>query len=204
MTTFDRPLYGFRFVSTRRGDTLQAIAARELGDAARWTDLIAYNSLVPPFITDDPAQATAGVILTGASILVPAPSPVVTSTTDPEAVFETDIALQGGRLTIANGDFGVVSGPANLAQALTNRIETEQGELIYHASYGSRVRRLVGAMNGPTASLLAAQYVRAAVIQDPRISKVVSATAQVSGDVIRAAATVQPVSGRQLQITASP
>ena len=29
-TPFDRPLYGYRFVLTRHGDTLQRIAAREL------------------------------------------------------------------------------------------------------------------------------------------------------------------------------
>ena len=34
-TPIDRPLQGYRFVETRHGDTLQAVAAREMGDASR-------------------------------------------------------------------------------------------------------------------------------------------------------------------------
>lgn len=201
-TQFDRVLFGYRFVETHFGDTLQTIAARELGDAARWTDLIAYNKLVPPFITDTAALAGNGVILTGQQILVPAPTPMVNSTTDPEKVFETDIMLTRGQLATDGDDFVTVSGRANLKQALKNRVDTELGELIYHAkTYGSGIRRLIGATNGPTQALLAARAAKAAVLQDPRISRVSSATAEVVGDAINVTVVGRAVDSRPVQFT---
>lgn len=202
-TQFDRPMVGFRFVETQRGDSLQIIAARELGDAARWIDIVGYNNLVPPFITDEPSQAGPGVVLTGAMVLVPAPSPVISSTLDPEQVFGIDVSMErGGQLAIENGDFALVSGRANLRQALKNRIETEVGELIYHVTYGSRIRQILGTVNGPTASLLSAQYAKSTVLADPRISRIERSVGAVSGDVVSVTVDAIPVSGKSVQITA--
>jgi len=204
-TQFDRPLYGFRFVETQFGDSLQLIAARELGDASRWVDLINYNKLIPPFITDDPAEVKPGVLLSGTQLLVPAPSPIVSTTTDPEKVFESDIQLSPtGALMTDGSDFSVVAGRPNLKQALKNRIETDRGDLIYHPQYGCDVRRLVGVVNGPTASLLGAQAAKTAVKQDPRINLVTKATAEVIGDVINVSVEAETVVGRTVEVTASP
>lgn len=200
---FNKPLYGYRFVETRRGDTLQLIAAREMGDATQWQVLIDYNSLVPPYITDDQAQAGPGVILTGAMILVPAPVPVATATTDPGAVFGTDIKLSDGQLATANGDFDLVSGRDNLRQAIANRIETDRGDLLMHQDYGSLHPRLIGAVNGPTAGLLAAQYAKAAVQADPRVQAVLSATASITADVAEIEVEVQPIAGTPIQVSAT-
>lgn len=199
----NKPLFGYRFVETRRGDSLQLIAAREMGDATQWQKLIDYNGLVPPYITDDPTQAGPGVILTGASILVPAPAPIATTTTDPNAVFGTDIKLNNGQLATANGDFDVVSGRENLRQALGNRVETERGDLLMHQDYGSLHPRLIGAVNGPTSGLLAAQYVRAAVQADPRVKSVISATATITADVTEIEVEVQPITGTTIQVSAA-
>lgn len=204
-TQFDRLLYGFRFVETRMGDSLQVIAARELGDASRWVDLINYNKLIPPFITDDPAAVKPGVLLSGTQILVPAPAPVVSTTIDPEKVFESDAQLSPtGTLMTDGSDFMVVAGSANLKQAIKNRIETERGDLIYHPQYGCDVRRLVGVVNGPTASLLGAEAVKTAVQQDPRINRVTQAVAEVVGDVINVSVEAETVSGRTVDAAASP
>lgn len=198
---FNKPLYGYRFAETRRGDSLQLIAAREMGDATQWQTLIDYNGLVPPYITDDPAQAVPGVILTGTLILVPAPVPSATATTDPNAVFGTDIKLNKGQLATANGDLDIVSGRDNLKQALGNRIKTERGDLLMHQDYGSLHPRLIGAVNGPTSGLLAAQYVKAAVQADPRVQSVIAATATVSGDAAQIAVEVQPIAGAPVKVS---
>lgn len=200
---FDRPMYGFRFVDTLRGDSLQKIAARELGDATRWQELIDYNGLVPPYITDDASQAKPGVIVTGDMIRVPAPVPVVTSTADPNAVFGVDVRLDRGGLATANGDFDLVSGRDNLKQALKNRVETECGDLMFHKDYGSRHRRLIGAVNGPTSGLLAAKYVKAAVQADPRVKSVTNASVEISGDVCAVSVEAQPVAGQSVQVNAT-
>lgn len=204
-TIFDNPLTGYRFVDTRRGDTLQIIAYRELGDASQWPLLIAYNKLIYPFITDDPDAVVPGVILTGSQILVPAPVPVISSTTDPTKVFEIDVALDANGLlqADANGDLAVVSGVANLAQALENRIETDNGELIFHPEYGTLVRQLLGAMNGPNAGLLAAQYDTAAVLLDPRVQSVDQSVVNISGDQADVQMEVIPIVGRSVQIATS-
>ena len=204
-TIFDNVLTGYRFVDTRRGDTLQVIAYRELGDATQWPLLIAYNKLVYPFITDDPTQVAPGVLLTGSQILVPAPVPVIQATTDPTKVFQIDAALDSNGLlqADANGDLAVVSGVDNLAQALENRIETDNGELIFHPEYGDLVRQLLGAMNGPNAGLLAAQYVKAAVLLDPRVLEVDQSVVNINGDDIDVQMEVIPVVGRSVPIATS-
>lgn len=203
MTPFSRPLYGFRFVEVRVGDTLQAIAARELGDAGRWNDLIAYNNLVPPFLTDDPDRAGQGVKMAGDLILVPAPSPAVSTTTDPEKVFESDVDLTGGVLGVEDGDFAVVSGRANLRQALKHRVDTDRGELVFHLAYGSSVRRMLGAVSGPTSAQLVAEYAKAAVRSDPRVRQVVSASAEVVGDAVNVTVVAEAVAGQTVEVATS-
>lgn len=203
MTTYQRPLYGFRFAEIRRGDTLQTIAARELGDAALWVDLIAYNDLRPPFVTDDAAAAGDGVLLSGGLIRLPAPTPTVSADTEADEVFGRDVLLEKGEIALADGDFAVASGRANLRQALRHRVVTSAGELMFHPEYGSRVRSLIGAVNGPTAALLAAGYARAAVLADERVQQVVSADAEVLGDVINVSVEAQPIVGRSVSVDAT-
>ena len=145
-----------------------------------------------------------GVLAFGDQILVPAPAPVISSTTDPERVFEVDVALAKGRLQAVNGDFELVAGRANLRQALRRRVETERGELIFHTDYGSLVRRLIGTLNGPTAALLAAQYTKSSLLLDPRVANVTSAIAAVVGDTINVRIELQPVTGRPLELAVVP
>jgi phage baseplate assembly protein W len=202
MSQFDRALTGWRFVETHGGDTLQEIAARELGDASRWVDLIDINGLEPPFLIGDPKLAGPRVKLYGQLIMVPASTAQATSDTDPEAVFGVDIALDiAGRLTaVANGDLSIVGGHANLKQALQNRITTDTGELLFHLDYGCKVRRMVGIANGPGAGLIGGQYVRSAILSDPRIDSVSSVTVTVRGDALQIQGTAIAIAGAPITI----
>lgn len=195
-TIFDRDLIGFRYTEVLFEDTLQSIAARELGDAARWVELISYNKLVPPFIVQDPMQARTGVLTPGALILVPAPS-AEAPVPKPDNIFETDLLLASdGDLSTVGGDFESVSGPDNLVQALRNRLATERGELIFHQTYGASLRRLIGVVNGPAASLLAGKYAGSSVEADPRVSRLIYSNATASGDRISVDVKAEAVSGR--------
>jgi len=196
-----KPLAAFRLVDTRRGDSLQAIALRELGDAALWYDLVAINDLVPPFLTDDPLAAGPRVILAGRTIKVPATAPAASGVPPETEVFGTDLALPRGRLAgDGKGDLATLSGPANLAQALSHAIATEPGELRYHPAYGCEVHRLKGAAADQITDRLAAMYVARTVRADPRVARVENMTASVIGDTVRPEGTAVAVDGKRIPV----
>lgn len=204
MTQFDRTLTGWKFIPTQRGDSLQKIAERTFQDATRWAELAWINGLEPPYLTDDEASAGPNVLLAGALIRVPAPASVAQPSVDSGDVFKTDLALSDGLLTVSGGDFVTVSGLDNLTQALANAIETEQGDLIFHRDYGCLVRRELGATNGPTAGLLAAEFCKSPVAADPRIAAVNRSTAIITGSAIDVTVLAQTIAGDPITVIASP
>lgn len=191
---------GFRFVEVQRDDTLQHIAARELGGAQRWPELVALNSLRPPFIAE---ASGLGVVGYGDFLRVPSSTTVVDAEASPDEVFGRDVALSRGGIEVDNGDFVVAGGRANLRQALRHRMETDAGELIYHPGYGSEIRRILGTVNGPTANLLAAQFARSAILADPRVSTVTKAQASATGDAIAVSVEAVPVTGKAVDAGAT-
>jgi phage baseplate assembly protein W len=205
MSEFDQILTGYRFVDTLYGDSLQEIAARELGDAARWPDIANINGLLPPYLTDDAARVEPGVLLTGSTILVPAQSaPGSIYANNPVSIYETDIELFDGLLSDDGaGDLVVVSGRSNLRQALRHRIETNVGELIFHPAYGCKARSLVGVVNGPLAEMLAEEFVSVALQMESRIEEVKSVSAVATGDVIEVFSDVQPITGKSTKFGVS-
>ncbi|MDR3519154.1 MAG: DUF2634 domain-containing protein [Azospirillaceae bacterium] len=203
--SFTKTLTGYRRVDTRYGDSLLDVALRELGDAARWVDLANLNGLQPPYLTDDPAQASATVLLSGSQILVPSSAPAASAVADATSVFGVDVLLgrdpvAGGVLSVAAGDLGSVSGVDNLAQALRNRLDTRPGELLYHPDYGCRVHELVGQGAGAAVAQLAVAFVTEAVLADPRIASTESMVATVTGDTIAVTGTAITVDGKKLPV----
>lgn len=201
MTDFTRPISGFRFVQTRHGDTLRAVALRELGDAKHWAKLGALNGLVPPYLTDNPAEVRAGVLLTGSSIRVPSASAVADAGVVPDEVFLSDCQLERGAFRFAGGDFALVSGRDNLRQALAHRIVTDHGELMFHPRYGANLGRLIGTLSGPVRELVAADYVDEALAAENRVREVSRVTATTQGDRLSVEAEVVPISGVKLNVS---
>lgn len=195
MTTRAAP--NVRYVEIRWGDDLRRIALREMGTASKWLDLVVLNELRPPYIAE---VASAGVLAYGDQIMVPSPVSTISANTDPAGVYGVDMLVSGKKLRIENGDFAVVSGVANLAQALVHHVTVEKRELAFHPSYGCYVRSLIGKVNGPTAAQLAAFYVKSAILEDSRVASVPSCDAEVLGDQIRVTANVQPISGKPVEL----
>lgn len=196
MSDFTRRMPGYRLVQTHFGDDLQAVAARETGDANRWPELVWINNLVPPYITDDAQRAGPGVLLSGALIKVPAPVGFTADSPNRQSVYERDAELQGKMLDVdADGDLSVLSGADNLRQQLQHRIVTPRGQARRHPEYGCMIWRLVGTVNGPAAGLLGAQYVKAALASDFRVARVEFSTAEVSGDAVRVSAKAVAIDG---------
>lgn len=203
-TEFEVPLSAVKLVEILHGDTLQSIAAREMQDAERWVELASANGLLPPYITGDPALAGGRVKLYGQLLKVPAvASASAVSSSDMDEIYQRDIDLSTGFLEDDGaGELSVVSGMANLRQALSSRVRTEQGELMFHLDYGSRVRSILGAGNNPITMQLAAQYARAAIQSDPRVESIESASAAVSGDAVLVEVVANPITGRSIKVEA--
>lgn len=203
MNEFERERPSFRLVETRHGDDLQAVAAREMGDANRWPELVWLNELTHPYLTDDERLVSASVLLTGSLLRVPAPVGVVTDDADRGQVYERDCLLVNRRLTDDGaGDFAVVAGSANLTQQLKHRINTPRGQARRHPEYGCLVWRLLGTVNGPLAGALGAQYVKSALLADYRVSSVQSAVADVQGDAVRVTAKAEAIAGGAVDVVA--
>lgn len=79
-----------------------------------------------------------------------------------------DLALDGRELTLNRGR-------DNLVQALQLRLLTVRGELarVGHPSYGSRVHELIGEPLTRANLELLRRHVRATILSDPRIEKIV-------------------------------
>ena len=199
MSQFSTPLAGYRYVELLAGDTLQRLALRELGDAARWVDIANLNGLLPPYVTGDSAQASATLALYGAQLLVPSSTPMASVSIDPALVFERDVSLQNGRLMAIGGDFALVSGVPNLKQTLQHILATDKRDLLFHPGYGCDVRLQIGAGNSEVAAFLAAEYVRGALLSDSRVSSVPRAVATATGDQIYIDVEVIPIDQRRIQ-----
>lgn len=204
MSQFEKQLPSFRLAQIQYGDDLQAIAARELGDANRWPELVWVNNLTWPYLTADEQSASASVLLYGGLIKVPAPVGVYSDSAEQGRVYERDCRMYQRQL-IDNGagDLDIVTGTDNLRQQLQHRIDTPRGQARRHPEYGCLIWRLIGRVNGPTAGALGAAYIKSALEADYRVSKVPSSVATMSGDVINATARAEAIAGGQLDLVLS-
>ncbi len=201
MSQFEQAEPSYRLIETHFGDDLQAVAAREMGDANRWVEIVWLNKLVPPYLTDDPRRVAAGVKLTGSYLKVPAPVGVWTDDAESGQVYERDCALVGKMLQAdADGDLMVVAGSDNLRQQLSHRIVTPTGQARRHPDYGCKIWRLMGKVNGPTAGLLGAEYVRASLRADYRVSSVKTSKAEVKLDSVRVTARAIAIEGSAVDL----
>lgn len=201
MSEFERSEPNYRLVESHRGDDLQAVAARELGDANRWVELVWLNKLVWPYITDDPQRVAPGVVLSGAGLKVPAPVGVWTDDAERGQVYERDCAMVGRQLQDDGaGDIMVHAGLDNLRQQLEHRLITPTGQARRHPEYGCRVWRLLGSMNGPVAGLLGAQYVQSALEADYRVASVDFSRADVQFDAVKVTARAVAIEGSAVDL----
>jgi len=204
MSEFEKKLPPCRLAQINAGDTLQRIAAREMGDANRWPELVWINSLTWPYLTADPAAVAPGILLHGSPIQVPAPVGFITDDGARGQIYERDCALVNRLLQVDDGgDLLVVNGVDNLRQQLKHVVDTPRGQAARHPTYGNRAWQLLGRKGGPTASKMAAAYTRTALQSDYRVSRVDYSTAEVTGDAIRGTARVVAIEGGIVDVVIS-
>lgn len=190
---------------TRVGDTPQKIAARELGNASRWSQIVQINGLQPPYLTDDRSMQSATVLLAGEdTIQIPNDGGATqgSPSTDPAVVYGVDMINTGGFLVDDGaGDFAVVSGVKNFTQALRNRLDTSLGDLLFHLSYGNGARDLRGRGATPQLVSLANQFVQRCVAADDRVSSVKDFVTKLSGDAVLVTGKAVALSGTPIDVT---
>lgn len=76
------------------------------------------------------------------------------------------------------GSLQLASGRANLAQSITNRLLTRQGELtgLGHPNYGSRLYQLIGEPNTRRTQTLADLYIRESLAAEKGVKEIVAIT----------------------------
>lgn len=181
-----------RVLTLQQGEDLRAIATRELGSATRWVEIARLNNLRLPFIVPSyrPVDRLPHTLIWGDRLLIPWPA---NAALPPTAISThgLDIALAQGQIqTTPDGDLAAVGGADNVVQALTHRLKTLLGELIYHPRYGCNVNLAIGLPTAPFSSLMASAWVSEALKADPRVFQVHYVTADVAGDTIRVAARI--------------
>lgn len=196
MSDFTRQMPAYRLVQTHHGDDLPSIASRELGDANRWPELVWINDLRPPYITSLTGLNADGVLQAGALIKVPSPVGFTADSPDRSSVYERDCMMMNKALVVDDGgDLSVATGADNLRQQLQHRIVTPRGQARRHPEYGCRIWSLLGTVNGPTAGIMGAQYVKSALASDFRVARVDFARAEVAGDAVRVTARATAIGG---------
>jgi hypothetical protein len=198
MSEFERQQPTVRLAEIHYSDTLQRIAAREMGDANKWPDLVWINSLSPPYLAQNSA---AGVLAFGGVIKIPAPVGVFTDAANNGQAYERDCAMIGKLLSDDGaGDLLVFSGLDNLKQQLSHAINTPRGQATRNPNYGCMVWSLLGSINGPTAAKLGSEYVKSTLLSDYRVSGVISSVADVMGDAIKITARAIAIDGSAVDL----
>ena len=134
-------------------DTIQTIAARILGNPDRYREIVVLNNLKPPYIAE---TASSGVLAYGDSILIPATGSIdkssgVVLNKDYEITKDLDYSKKALGVDImidddydlkfANfGDYDLVAGIENMAQAILLKIYYENGSLKRHPGIGASLR----------------------------------------------------------------
>lgn len=170
-------------VALSREDSLQAIAARSLGDSSRWVDLVKANALDFPYLDFSgpdgrPGAAYDGLRVLGArdTLKLPLPStPGIGVADDPIGTDIPDDPSSAGVL---------VGGSENLVAALLRRLRTPRGHIPWHPIYGSALPSMVGSAQS-LGSVAAAKGEAAQTFKaDPRVLSVRSLSAKIDGVVV--------------------
>lgn len=198
LLTLRQPIFSQANLATlRQNDSLMDVAARSLGNFEAWTAIAALNGLEAPWVGLPNTQP-------GSTILIPTSnSSAVQLTGIPIPSYDVNVLgvdwyfgpLRGSMLPWT-GDIPVIAGSQNLQMALTRRIMTVLADLIYHTNYGSRIPPEVGQVQDTSSAQLITAYGKSALLSDPRVQSVVSASTTLNANGIGLdafVAKVQPV-----------
>jgi len=195
VTTNQAPRFSVPF-TLRAGDTLQSIALDAYGDASRWIEIKAYNGFRDALHRSDGLPLRMGDI-----IQVP-----FTNATEDDLglplqgdVFGTDLLMDStGDLVFSDSEIHTVREEANLKQAITNRLLTEQGSAYPFPSYGLPLT--IGSKLDARSVAFCASHVNQQLLSDARIRDVRDILVIDEGDQLAVSVTVIPISGGAVDV----
>lgn len=190
---------GFYETTVQKGDTIQSLAQKHLGNSGQWLAIAMVNALKSPYLAGGSVRKP-GTLAVGDPIAIPTRSPsgsgnAITSGNTKaggsqiEEVLGVDIRL----VKLANGKYGwgedtahggtdvqVTAGVNNLVQGLEARMRTIQGEDQHFPNCG--LPRLVG-NDAVGQTFREARYaMEIQILQDPRIAAVERLEFDLDGD----------------------
>lgn len=90
-----------------------------------------------------------------------------------QSIYGVDIKIENGDLVInSSGDFDYVDGLDCVSQAITNKLYTEKGELLYNDIYGLAMSKFIGLKNTPKQQEYMKLQIQECLRQDPRIETI--------------------------------
>ena len=171
---------------------LEKLAQIELGDSARWVEIVELNDLKEPYVIQDLSENLPNVIHPGDKILIPENiinglpegSLGKENTTTQELTYleknlKTDLKLTNDfDLSLGNNnDLQLISGSENLGQSVAIKLSLEKGDLIKNPEIG--VAAGIGSKMPPLAQLK--DNLVTTLLQDERIEKVYNITVERQG-----------------------
>ena len=153
-------------------------------------------------LVGDPARTDTRVLGVGDTLLVP-DDPAAPAARDLTQVLGVDAGLdERGQLhwDYAAHDLAVVSGPANVTQAVRLRLLTERGALPRHAAYGNALLLFLGTRSTASLAATAEGFVREALAGDDRLAGVTQVRVRVREDLVDIDLTCRlTVTGQELR-----
>lgn len=203
----------FKKYTIQQGDTLQSIAARELGDANSWVDLFQYNDLQYPYIVDTAQEKHNNLehlVMLGDQIVIPIETTigdinpldlmqedkrqvenlVLGSDLNLTSFFDRykDKGTQDDILELSgnykDGDIAVTQGQQNVKQAIIMRLLTPLGSILLHPDYGSNLHNLFEKANSDLKVKIDAEISRC-ILTDSRVATVSRLDSYISGSMYR-------------------
>lgn len=185
----------YRTYIVKQGDTVQNIAQQIAGDITQWQNIVEYNGLKYPYISDEGDRHVATI---GDKILVPiregkdetsildAPTnwqvkreiqryalgEDMDITSDRSAIESRGTSDELVGLSAYNGDIATVQSKNNLIQAILLRLNTPKGTLLLHPEYGNNFSDMIGTRLTQANLRKFDVYVTETLAQEPRLKTV--------------------------------
>ena len=185
----------------RSGENLINISEKLLGDRNKWSILASINECKDAY-----TRANGNSLKAGDEIIVPTTNdnnvllPLLPNTqSDSTLSVGADLMLdETGDLVLGDLDLKLVSGKANLKQAIGNVLRTTKGELVMNPEFG--LTKIVGYTNIWGANFIAAQ-IREQLLYDARFLDVQDINVNVDGDFLSVTLTVSTIIKEKITFT---